>query len=739
MKKLVILSLSVSLFALSAFIASAATFQGPPTGCTDPEGTGCNLEGVIWNRATTAPQAQSASYYISGNTRTGGNARIGTGLQIDSGDANVAGEVIANFNDGSNTIKLTNDGDLWIQSGKAIYVDSAGTAVLNVGNFRPGGGDNMTMNVYGDFRIEETGANLNPQICLDGDCITAWPSGGGSGDITSVNAGLGITGGGTTGDVTISVDDSRYVNQAGDTMSGVLTINAPGTNNALIANGTVGSGIGLVSISNTGLGYGAYIEGNQYAVRANSTYGSGWGGLFSNSFGGSSRYAYLGGQSYSIQTTGYAYIGGSGNTICLGGTCRNTWPSTGTSLPSCAVGQVVEWNGGSWACAWDDNSGGDITGISAGNGLSGGGSSGYPTLNIGQSTGITVYSDSIAVAPSYRLPQGCLNGRIALANGSGGWTCANPATGDITGIGSGNGLTGGSSSGYPTLHVGAGNGIIVAADTVSVSTSYLDGRYVNQVASDSMTGSLNLITNRSGSTGQIALYADGAEALWYNGTGMSWGYGGSWNKFSDQVYINDTDDASTATSDYAFAIGDEAGGHLRMDGNEIFAMNGANMTDLHINADGGRVFLGYWSGGTMPLYLNGQAYKPGGGSWISWSSDKRTKKNIEDYSLGLNFVSKLNPVTFEYNGLGETTDDGEKFVGFIAQDIPEEAEFMLVNRSAKLHPEDEFETDLLTVDSSEVQYALINSVKALKAENEELQDQVHNLESRLRRLEIQLR
>jgi len=42
---------------------------------------------------------------------------------------------------------------------------------------------------------------------------------------------------------------------------------------------------------------------------------------------------------------------------------------------SCGNGEVPKWNGGAWACASDDNSG-DITGVTAGTGLTGGGTSG---------------------------------------------------------------------------------------------------------------------------------------------------------------------------------------------------------------------------------------------------------------------------------------------------------------------------------------------------------------------------
>ncbi len=55
------------------------------------------------------------------------------------------------------------------------------------------------------------------------------------------------------------------------------------------------------------------------------------------------------------------------------------------SLP-CADGEIPKFTGGNWACAADDNSGGDITGVTAGNGLSGGGTSG--DVNISADTNV---------------------------------------------------------------------------------------------------------------------------------------------------------------------------------------------------------------------------------------------------------------------------------------------------------------------------------------------------------------
>lgn len=98
---------------------------------------------------------------------------------------------------------------------------------------------------------------------------------------------------------------------------------------------------------------------------------------------------------------------------------------------------------------------GDVTGVTAGTGLAGGGTSGDVTLS---------------VANSYRLPQACTNGQIPEWNTSTSvWQCGadDNSGGDITGVAAGTGLTGGGTTGDVTLNVNfSGTG---AANTASRS------------------------------------------------------------------------------------------------------------------------------------------------------------------------------------------------------------------------------------------------------------------------------
>jgi hypothetical protein len=76
-------------------------------------------------------------------------------------------------------------------------------------------------------------------------------------------------------------------------------------------------------------------------------------------------------------------------------------------------------------------------------------------------------------------------------------TYAAASAGDITGVTAGDGLTGGGNSGALTLAVGAGTGIDVAADAISVDVSDFmtngsDNRVVTATGTDAMNGEANL-------------------------------------------------------------------------------------------------------------------------------------------------------------------------------------------------------------------------------------------------------
>ena len=106
-----------------------------------------------------------------------------------------------------------------------------------------------------------------------------------------------------------------------------------------------------------------------------------------------------------------------------------------------------------------------------------------------------------------RLAAGSDTEVLTLASGIPSWAAA--TTGDITGVTAGSGLTGGGTSGTVTVDVGAGTGITVNANDIQVATNYAGGSSiatVGTVATGTWEGTT--IAVDQGGTGQTS-YTDG--------------------------------------------------------------------------------------------------------------------------------------------------------------------------------------------------------------------------------------
>ncbi len=105
------------------------------------------------------------------------------------------------------------------------------------------------------------------------------------------------------------------------------------------------------------------------------------------------------------------------------------------------------------------------------------------------------------------------------------------------------------------------------------------------------------------------------------------------------------------------------------------------------------------------LSVEGTASKTGGGVWYTFS-DRRVKKNIEDYKPGLKEILAIRPVSFQYNELSGYTNLDKRYVGVIAQEIEKvlPATVTLLQTDSSLKDKRQF-------DGSGLTYTLINAIK----------------------------
>ena len=139
----------------------------------------------------------------------------------------------------------------------------------------------------------------------------------------------------------------------------------------------------------------------------------------------------------------------------------------------------------------------------------------------------------------------------------------------------------------------------------------------------------------------------------------------------------------------------------------------------------GNVGIGV-SSPTNVLHISGQG-RSESSNWTI-TSDKRLKEKIKNYTLGLEEILKIQPVTFQYNSLSEN-DTEKKQVGIIAQEIEK-----IIPQTVSLLDDSKGPTgikDLRLFNASELIYTLINSVKSLNSKIERLETQNQQLQKKL--------
>jgi hypothetical protein len=236
-----------------------------------------------------------------------------------------------------------------------------------------------------------------------------------------------------------------------------------------------------------------------------------------------------------------------------------------------------------------------------------------------------------------------------------------------------------------------------------------------------INGQLNL--NKNIASG-VALRVNANEALWYNGTYYSWGFGAAHNWFGRPATFGPLEGGTTPFA--KLHVIDDGFTYLQVEshsGDAILQLSGntdapsIGWTMRRDVSDSGKLQWRHDDASRMTMTTGGSlgigvtvpnyqlhlsldsAGKPGGGSWTN-SSDRRLKQNINAYQDGLAEIQKIRPVTFHYN-VQSGYDTTPEYVGVIAQELQEVAPYMV----------SENESGYLDVNNSAMTYMLVNAVK----------------------------
>jgi hypothetical protein len=105
------------------------------------------------------------------------------------------------------------------------------------------------------------------------------------------------------------------------------------------------------------------------------------------------------------------------------------------------------------------------------------------------------------------------------------------------------------------------------------------------------------------------------------------------------------------------------------------------------------------------------------------TSDIRVKRLIEPFTRGMRTLQGVTPVSFEFNGLWGTPNNGQRQVGIIANDLERVLPEAIRRVTGKLVTEGS-ESEILQYDSDTVLFATVNAVKELHERVVKLEQQV---------------
>ena len=124
------------------------------------------------------------------------------------------------------------------------------------------------------------------------------------------------------------------------------------------------------------------------------------------------------------------------------------------------------------------------------------------------------------------------------------------------------------------------------------------------------------------------------------------------------------------------------------------------------------------------LLVTGDVYSGG----VLISSDKKLKRDIKDFELGLNEVLNIQPKKYFYNGKGGVATTRRQHVGVIAQDFQKINPIGVAKRVYN-DIDNDVKEEFLAVDEGQIKFMLVNAVKEQQEMINDLLDRIETLEN----------